>query len=80
MPAPQGDRPGFVGRLNRETIVFRDPAASLARPVSCTCSASPWCDGPTGAHWLTCSHTCRSCNPPKRRRPPEHLRGERADG
>lgn len=37
------------------------------KAVRCSCPDSPWCTGPTGPYWLTCSRACRSCNPPKRR-------------
>jgi hypothetical protein len=82
LPAPQGDRPGFTGRLNRDTIVFRDPAASLGRPTHCTCPTSPWCRGPHSQDWAVCSRGCRSCHPRERRRRQvgEHLRGEQVDG
>jgi hypothetical protein len=36
----------------------------------CSCPSGPWCSGPTGPEWLSCSSACRHCAPPKRRRRP----------
>jgi hypothetical protein len=59
----------------------RDPDAYAAKALRCTCEASPWCSGPGGAHWITCSRQCAYCRPPRRRRhrreAAEHPRGER---
>jgi hypothetical protein len=41
---------------------------TLDPPVKCSCSNSPWCTGPTGPYWLSCSATCRACHPRPRRR------------
>jgi hypothetical protein len=69
LPRSQAERHGLVGPLNAETVVVRDPAAKhLPSAVHCTCPGSPWCDGPTGAYWLTCNRSCCSCHPPRRRR------------
>jgi hypothetical protein len=47
-------------------------AASGRAPLDpgrkCTCDAAPWCSGPVGPHWMSCSRGCRACNPPAKGR------------
>jgi hypothetical protein len=54
-----------------ESPVHRDAQEALAaagRASYCVCEASPWCTGPGGAGWLSCSSTCKACHPPAKRR------------
>jgi hypothetical protein len=79
---PPAQRHGFVGAFDRHTAVLPQTDLGGNLPpvpsaVRCVCPTSPWCDGPTGIHWLDCDRACRSCNPRRRRRAPlEHPRGE----
>jgi hypothetical protein len=70
MPRP------FEGRIRPEPVVVTEPESKAVR---CSCSTSPWCRGPLSQEWASCSHTCRSYNPRRRRRPVANAReGEHA--
>jgi hypothetical protein len=70
--------PRFDAPIHTERHGALDPTT---KPVKCSCPESPWCSGPAGPYWLSCSAACRSCHPRPRRRPgAERLRGEHDDG
>jgi hypothetical protein len=63
----------FAGPINVDPDFAALKAAQRGREVRCTCPGSPWCRGRDSADWLTCTRTCRSCNP-RRRRPAVNIR------
>ena len=55
--------PRFDAPIHTERPGALDPTS---KPVHCTCPG--WCRGRSSADWLTCSLTCKACNPTRRRR------------